>query len=410
MKVLHVMDHSLPRGDGYSIRAKYLLEAQARAGAEVVVLTGPAQGEEATTQTIAGIHYERTRFSAAEQAIAACGGKHLVFQKALARRIAEVLNGGQFDLVHAHTPATVAQPALVAARRHQLPFVYEKRNLWEESARVRGRLAGRWPFIGIARALDRRVTLRADAVCAITRAYAELILEQGVAGERITVVGNGVDVEEFRPCAPDPELRERCLTGGNIVFGFVGSFFSFEGLPLLVAAFAEMARAHPGARLVLVGDGEALQEVTERVATLGLAGKVWLTGRVPHAQVKSFYSAMDVLVYPRQRSLLTEVVSPLKPLEPMAMGKCVVGSDVGGLRDLIDHGRTGYLFAADSQSALAELLGRLASGTLDAVAAGSEASTAMTRERQWKHMAARYVTAYEIARRQLSLGERARAT
>ncbi len=410
MKVLHVMDHSLPRGDGYSIRAKYLVEAQARAGDEVVVLTGPAHGPETAPEIIAGVRYERTWFSSLERAVARCGGKHLVFQSALARRIEEILAAGQFDLIHGHTPATVARPALAAARRYGLPFVYEKRNLWEESARVRGRLAGRWPFIAMARALDRRVTQQAGAVCAITRAYADLIARQGVAEDRIVIVGNGVDVGEFRPCPSDPALRERCLAGGDFVFGFVGSFFSFEGLPFLVSAFAQVARMHPGARLVLVGDGESSREVADLVTQRGLADKVWLTGRVPHTQVKSFYSAMDVLVYPRHRSLLTDVVSPLKPLEPMAMAKCVVGSNVGGLRDLIDHGRTGYLFEAESVSALADLLCQLASRKLDADAIGHEALAVVTQERQWKHMAGRYQQAYAVARGHLLNPEREQAT
>jgi len=408
MRVLHVMDHSLPRGDGYSIRAKYLLEAQCRAGHEVVVLTGPSHGDDAEAQTIGGIRYERTRYSAFERAVAARGGKHLVFQRAVGRRVEQLLLNGQFDLVHGHTPATVSRPALAAARRRGLPFVYEKRNLWEESARVRGLMAGRWPFINIARAMDRRVTMEADAVCVITRAYADMVRAQGVPDERIVVIGNGVDTDEFRPGEMDVGLRERCLSDGDIVFGFVGSFFSFEGLPLLVSAFAQVVQIHPAARLVLVGDGESSNEVAALVEALGLSDKVWLPGRVPHGQVKSFYSAIDVLVYPRYRSLLTDVVSPLKPLEPMAMGKCVVGSDVGGIRDLLEDGRTGHLFTAGSEAALSELLVRLASGKLDVHATGRQAQAMVVRERQWKHMSDRYALAYQAATGVVAADESAR--
>src|SRR5579885_932658 len=185
------MDHSLPRADGYAIRAKYLLEAQAARGHQVTVLTSPSQGEDAVAETIGGVRYCRSRYSGSERRIAARGGKHIVFGRAIARELDRLIDRGGFDIIHAHTPFTVARVGLQEACKHSLPFVYEKRNLWEESARARGKLSGRWPFYSLARAIDRHVTLRADAVCTITQALRLQTLKIGAREDRVIVVGNG---------------------------------------------------------------------------------------------------------------------------------------------------------------------------------------------------------------------------
>jgi len=399
MRILHVMDHSLPRSDGYSIRAKYLLEAQAAAGHEVVVLTSPSQGAEARDTESGGLAYRRSQYTRAEARLAAVGGKQLVFGRAITRGMRRLFETERFDLVHAHTPFTVARPALAMARRMQIPFIYEKRNLWEESARTRGKLSGRWPFFQLSRAVDRWVTRRSDAVCTITRALRDHTIALGAPADRVFVVGNGVDTAAFQPREPSPGLREECLQSGSFVFGFIGSFFSFEGLPLLVDAFDRLRRRLPGVRMVLVGDGEDRSKVAQVIAERSLTAHVLLTGVVAHSRVADFYAAIDVLVYPRYRTNLTEMVSPLKPLEPMAMGRCVLGSDVGGIRELVLDGETGLLFAADDSNDLENKMFALASGEIDTRSLGAAARRYVIANREWKHMSQMYGAAYERALR-----------
>jgi glycogen(starch) synthase len=394
VNIIHVMDHSLPRGDGYSIRAKYLLEAQAARGHTVTVLTSPAQGDDAVDGLINGVSYRRTRYSVAEAGISRRGGKHLVFGRALQRGLERLLDECRCDLIHAHTPFTVARVALRSARRRRLPFVYEKRNLWEESARARGKLSGRWPWFQLARWLDRRVTVSADAVCTITEALRRHTIRLGASPERVFVVGNGVDTDAFAPRTAPAQLRAECAAGGNRVLGFVGTFFSFEGLPLLVEACAQLRQRFPDLRLVLVGEGEDYPRLAAMIERLQLQRTVWLVGRVPHSQVPDFYAAIDVLVYPRYASDLTEMISPLKPLEPMAMGRCVVASDVGGLRELVRDGETGLLFRAGSSSALAARLEAVLGGEMDATRLGAQARDYVVKQRQWREMSKCYDAAY----------------
>lgn len=391
------MDHSLPRGDGYSIRAKYLLEAQAAQGHQVSVVTSPSQGLDAIDESIAGVSYHRTQYSSLERSIVRRGGKNIVFGQAIRRGLVELLDRGGIDVIHGHTPFTVAGVGLREARRRGLPFVYEKRNLWEESARARGKMSGRWPFYQVAKAIDRRVTVAADGVCTITEALKAHTVGLGADPDRVFVVGNGVDTDAFTPRMPAPELRARCADGGDLVLGFVGSFFSFEGLPLLVEACARLRQDYPGLRLVLVGEGEDTAKLEQLVERLDLGRNVLLTGRVPHSQVLDYYAAMDVLIYPRYPSPLTQMISPLKPLEPMAMSRCVVASDVGGLRELIRDRETGLLFEAGSLTGLVATLGRILSGGVDTMALGRAAREFVIAKRQWRHMAAVYESAYKRA-------------
>jgi glycogen synthase len=402
VRIVHVMDHSLPRGDGYCIRAKYLLEAQVARGHEVTVLTSPSQGADAVDERIGGVAYRRSRYVGWEKSLVAKGGKHLVFPRAISRALRGMMSEQRFDLVHAHTPFTVARAGYGEARRSRLPFIYEKRNLWEESARARGKTSGRWPFYQLARSFDRWVTTHADAVCTITEALRSSTVELGARADRVFVVGNGVDTDAFTPREASPALRAKCLAGGNFVVGFIGSFFSFEGLPLLVEACASLVSRYPGLRLVLVGEGEDYARVDALVKQLGLQKHVWLTGRVPHGEVLDYYACMDVLVYPRYPSALTHMISPLKPLEPMAMGRCVIGSDVGGIAELIRDRETGLLFKAGSRESLTDRLEQLLLGKFDVAEMGRRAREYVIAHRQWHHMAERYEAAYGRAHAQMA--------
>lgn len=90
--------------------------------------------------------------------------------------------------------------------------------------------------------------------------------------------------------------------------------------------------------------------------SLGLTQHVIFTGRVPHAEVNRYYDLIDMLAYPRHSMRLTELVTPLKPLEAMAQGHLFVASDVGGHKELIEHGKNGWLFKADDRSALSQAI------------------------------------------------------
>ncbi len=170
-------------------------------------------------------------------------------------------------------------------------------------------------------------------------------------------------LRDLKIALPDAEYQQQWGLAGKTVIGFIGSFYRYEGLDLLVRAFADACRERKDAVLLLVGGGETEDELKKLVEELELGDRVIMPGRIPHERIPGVYALVDVLAYPRNPMRLTELVTPLKPLEAMAMGKVLIASDVGGHRELIQHGQNGLLFPAGNGDALAQALSDVLSDT-----------------------------------------------
>ena len=200
---------------------------------------------------------------------------------------------------------------------------------------------------------------KASQVAVLCNGIKNDLIHRGIPAEKLTVVFNGIDPQDFQSLSPDAEFAKSLGVGGKKVLGFVGSFYRYEGLDLLVKAFARLCETRDDLVLLLVGGGETERELRDQVEKMSLQGKVLIPGRFPHEDIPRIYSLIDILVYPRYSMRLTELVTPLKPLEAMAMSKPLVASDIGGHRELIQNEFTGLLFRAGDVSALAGTLQRL---------------------------------------------------
>lgn len=391
MRVLHVLDHSIPLHSGYTFRTLAILREQQRMGWQTLQLTTPKQGAGLMREEVVdGFRLHRTPSRP---------GANLFEQMRLtATRIAEVVQAEKPDLVHAHSPVLNALPALWARRSLRLPVVYEMRASWEDAAVDHGTTAEGSARYKISRALESFALRHADQVTTICEGLRADIASRGIAADKITVIPNAVDVASFRfGVPPDAALQQRLGLQGATVIGFAGSFYGYEGLHLLVEAVQHMRTRHPALRLMLVGGGPQEDALKRQVADAGLADTVIFTGRVPHAEVQRYYELIDVLAYPRLPIRLTELVTPLKPLEAMAQGRVFVASNVGGHRELVRHGETGYLCPAGSARALEQ-------GLEDALAhreqwprLREQARRFVEQERTWTNSVARYAEVYRRA-------------
>ncbi|ADJ64246.1 glycosyltransferase, exosortase A system-associated [Herbaspirillum seropedicae] len=355
MHILHILDHSIPLHSGYTFRTLSILKQQRALGWQTSHITSAKQGAAgAAEEEVDGWRFYRTPPATGLLARLPVLNQLAVIQ-GLARRLEEVARQVRPDVLHAHSPALNAIAALRVGRRLGIPVVYEVRAFWEDAAVDHGTSRAGGLRYRLTRALETYALKRADAVTTICEGLRADIAARGVPLAKMTVIPNAVNIDDFSlGQQADPALARQLGLEGKTLLGFIGSFYAYEGLPVLVQALPQLLAGNPDVRLLLVGGGPQERALHALAAELGVSDKVVFAGRVPHEQVQRYYNLIDVLVYPRLKMRLTDLVTPLKPLEAMAQGRLVVASDVGGHRELISDGRTGVLFAAGSPEALAQ--------------------------------------------------------
>lgn len=273
--------------------------------------------------------------------------------QSLAKRLPEVIEATKPDILHAHSPALNGLAALCAARRYGLPVVYECRAFWEDAAVDHGTSWEGGIRYRASRALETFVLRKAQAVTTICEGLRKEIIARRIPENKVTIVANAVDIERFQfNSKPNPALRETLGLNGKTVLGFIGSFYAYEGLELLLETVPDILRMHPKIQVLLIGGGPAEEKLKSKVRALGITEQVTFVGRVPHDDVNDYYNQVDIFVYPRLSMRLTELVTPLKLLEAMAQGRLVVASNVGGHKELIESGKTGLLFQSGNRESL----------------------------------------------------------
>lgn len=355
MRILHILDHSIPLHSGYTFRTLSILKEQRALGWETFHITGAKQGSNtALEESVNDLHFYRTPPDTGVLAKLPLLNQKSVID-GLTRRLREIIPLVRPAILHAHSPALNAIAALRAGREFGIPVVYEVRAFWEDAAVDHG-TSKEWGLrYRFTRGLETYAFKHADAITTICEGLRQDIVARGIPANKVTVIPNAVDIEKFSFGAnPDAQLKATLGLTDARVLGFLGSFYAYEGLDLLIQALPRLLARAPDVRLLLVGGGPQEASLKQQAQALGVTDKVIFTGRVPHDQVNRYYDLVDVLVYPRHSMRLTELVTPLKPLEAMAQGRVFVASDVGGHKELVIDGETGVLFKAGDPQSLAD--------------------------------------------------------
>lgn len=360
LRILHVLDHSVPLHSGYTFRTLAILTEQRRLGWETLQLTTPKHyGATADEEDAEGFRFYRTRVPAGGWRAAPVLNQWAVVHDTR-RRLAQIARQVRPDVLHAHSPCLNGIAALQVGRKLGIPVVYEMRASWEDAAVDHGTTTEGSLRYRLSRALESWTLRRADAVTTICEGLRSDILSRGLPVDRVTVIPNAVNPEAFPVIeTADPELESKLGLVDSFTLGFLGSFYGYEGLDTLLDALPLILEFEPTARVLLVGGGYEEERLRQQAARLGIADRIIFAGRVPHEQVSRYYSLVDLLVFPRKSIRLTETVTPLKPLEAMAQGRLLIASDVGGHRELIEDGRTGYLFPPNRPDALSSAVRRV---------------------------------------------------
>ena len=275
-------------------------------------------------------------------------------------------------------------PAMKAARTLGLPFVYEMRGMWEESA-VAG---GRWRAGGLAhrrfRRMETKVLRNADAVICISETLRNEAISRGVPSERITIVPNAVNLHESAMVESElyPQMKEKL--GESPVVGYIGSLRELEGVDTTANAVATLRNQGVDAKLFVLSSESGQSELLAHCERLGIGEHAHVVGPVPHDQVAPFYELIDVFVVSRPDTRVTRLVTPLKPFEAMRSGRALVMSDLPALSEIIEDGKTGRLYPAGDVEALSTAIRELIEDESLRTKLGSAAAEWVSTERTWE--------------------------
>lgn len=395
LRILHVLDHSLPLHSGYTFRTLSILREQRKLGWETYHLTSPKQVDcDVDEEDVDGWHFYRTAASTSGLAALPLFGEWSLMRQ-LERRLMEVAKKVRPAILHAHSPVLNAIPAIRVGRHLGIPVVYEVRAFWEDAAVDHGTTTEGSLRYRLTRALETHALRRVDHVFTICEGLRRDITRRGISENMVTVIPNAVDIDTFEMGGqPDAALAQQLGLAGAMVVGFVGSFYAYEGLDLLLDALPAVLAKLPNVRVLLVGGGPQDSALKAQAASLGLSDRIVFTGRVPHSEVQLYYDLIDLLAYPRHAMRLTELVTPLKPLEAMAQGRLLVASDVGGHKELIRHNETGILFKAGDPAALASAVTDLLTRPDRWPALRQAGRQFVEQERNWAVSIKQYVNPY----------------
>jgi len=401
LKILHILYMSLPDCSGSSIRSRGILISQKNMGMEPLAISSPFQkpmcfGRKA--EFIDGIEYIRSYNGDSSQEISDNGSSLTKrFRKMLhilpfRKKVYLEAKKRQIDVLHAHSTFFSGFAALYAAKKLHAPFIYEVRSLWENRIADRDKNFSSWLSSRVIRLLETYIMKKADHVIVISKALKMNLLRRGVLGSNISIIENAVD--------------DTILTSGSVfnwpinnqnefVFAYVGSVTNIEGLELLLAAWNKFCSPRKQCKLKIYGDGVIRSKLVDLVEKNGLKN-VKIYGEFSPSDVTSIYSEIDVIVNPRYKTKLSDTVTPLKPLEAMAFRKLVLTSDVGGMRELVLHGQTGYQFKADNATDLLYWLNFIISQDIKKLGKVVEAGqNFVNTERNWNQNAVIYKKLYE---------------
>ncbi|WP_343317667.1 glycosyltransferase [Arthrobacter sp. TMP15] len=308
------------------------------------------------------------------------------------------------SLVHAASNYVTSLPALIAARRMGVPFVYEVRGLWEITELSHRTWWGESDRYKLASAMETLVASNADVVLAITREVRAELVTRGVTEARISLLQNAVDTDIFAPMPPDSNLRDKhSIDSEAIILGYAGSLVAYEGVADIVASIGVLRGNGINAVLMIVGDGPELMNLKEQTKQLGITESVFFTGRVASSEVPAYISLFDIMPCPRRRLPVTEMVSPLKPLEAMACGKVMILGDLSPMRELAGRANERALLTTPGDvNSLVTAITTLIDDPSLLQSVGRRARLWTLRERTWRQAGTIAARAHREARLQYS--------
>jgi len=392
MRVLHILDHSIPLRSGYASRTQAILREQRALGWETMQLTGPKQGPvPGTEEQVDGWEFHRTPPP---------GGllegvpvlEEVELMGEITYRIDKIVRRMRPHILHAHSPVLNAIPALRVGKRQDTAVVYEVRAFWEDAAVARGTVREGGLRYRLIRGLESWALRRADAITTVSAGMRDDIVARGISLDRVTVIPDAADPAPAD--SPDPALKRQLGLGAGLVLGCTAPLQACTGGDLLLRALPTILTHEASVRVLLVGEGPQEAQLRQLAAGLGVSEKVVFSTDLTEGEKARCLALIDLLVFPDRSTRLAELVAPDGLGDAMARGKVVVASDTGGNREFIRHGQTGVLFKPGDAGALADALTGLLESPQRWPLLQASARGLVEEERNWTRSVAGYADVY----------------
>lgn len=416
IKVLHLLQQSLPNNAGYSIRSHYLLKHQKKF-LTPYALTRPFFIRNNDVEVYNGVKYHRFPRKLLLELINSLFytkyfWKKLFFKysienilmylffdvfKVPSRFIEKLVKKNQVDIIHGHTPHIFSRMGYNVSLKLKLPFIYEVRGFWEETKVALGVYKQNGEDYIYNRRKETDLMSRSDAVVTLGEEMSKEIVRRGIDPKKVHVIPNGVDVDRFKPLPTDESLKESLGLSGKFLIGYIGSIRRIEGIEYLIRSLKFLRGEIENLEILLVGScGDSYKRDLEELARKeGIADKVNLVGRIPVEQVNRYYSILDIVVIPRINARVNRLVTPLKQLEAMAMEKVVITSDLPALKEMIKPGISGDYFKAEDAEDLARKIKLYALDDELNEKLGKSARFYVIKHHSWKHLVKMYLELYK---------------
>ncbi|NUP00465.1 MAG: glycosyltransferase [Nonomuraea sp.] len=396
-RVLHLVTNALPYTQaGYTVRTHRIVTSQKAAGLDPHVVTSwgwpmlQGHADAAAREEIDGIPYYRLLPDGHGEVPFEMRGRMVKGAEGVTKLVEQL----RPQILHAATDHRNGSVAHAVRDRTGTPFVYEVRGFLEETWASRDPIRVGSQRHVLQREREAFLMREADAVVTLAETMATEIVERGVPREKIHLAPNAVDDTLLSAHYDGASFRaEYDIAPGEIVVGSVSSIVAYEGFATLLRAAALLRDDGTPVRVLIVGDGAERENLLDLVQELGLRDAV-LPGRVGPDEALQAQDAIDIFACPREDLRVCRLVTPLKPVEAMALGKPVVLSDLPALSELVGSDGAGLLVPPGDPAALAKALAGLREDPARRAEMGEAGRAEVAAKRTWSRVAETYQALY----------------
>jgi glycosyltransferase involved in cell wall biosynthesis len=399
VKILHILYQSLPQVSGSSIRSRDVLMSQKEIGLDVVAVTSTFQGSKNSNKNefINGIKYIRTTKNKTTSISDQKKSKFSQLSRFFSLipfilKLYRIVSKEKPDILHAHAMFYCGIPAIIIGKIKKIPVVYEFRSLWMFQKK-RGSKTKMDVFLeDLMLSIETLTLKKADYAIFLNEGLKSYFTQRNIQFEMSAIINNAVNTTYIN------SLKKKHETKANneaIVFGYIGTLTSYEGIEFLVEAFQELYENGIKNKLVIYGDGINRGNIIKTIQLKKDIKTIEYRGKIKPHEIAKAYAEIDVIINPRLSTNVTNSVTPLKPLEAFAYNKLFLGSSVLGITALVQNEKTGIIFEAENKESLKNQIQKILNySALDKSKITDNASKFVLKEKSWKNNAIQYKKIY----------------